>query len=113
MKKDNQDKFDILNRILKEISRKKKFSPLESYVSKLLNADNDLVLKKVGEESTEFILAAKNGDKKEIIHETTDLIFHILIALEFFNVDFEQILEEFEKREGVSGIDEKNARKQS
>ena len=113
MKKTSKNKIDILNRISKEISRKKNFDPHNSYVSKLLNSNNDLALKKIGEESAEFIIAAKNGEKKQIIHETADLFFHILVGLELFEVDFDKVLEELENREGISGIDEKKARGQS
>jgi phosphoribosyl-ATP pyrophosphohydrolase len=102
----------IVSRLVKMIASKRNFDPSKSYVSKLLNAKSDLILKKIGEEATEVILAAKGGSKKELISEFADLVFHLLVTLEFFEVGIDEVLEELEKREGVSGIDEKNSRSQ-
>jgi phosphoribosyl-ATP pyrophosphohydrolase len=69
-----------------------------------------LILKKIGEEATEVILAAKRGSKKELISEVADLFFHLLVTLEFCGVELDDVFEELLKREGISGIDEKNSR---
>ena len=73
----------------------------------------DSILKKIGEESAETIIAAKSGDKQQIVHETADLWFHCLVLLAQQNLDARLVLEELESRFGVSGIDEKAAREQS
>ena len=70
--------FKVLERLVKTIGSKKNIDPSVSYVSKLLNSKNDLVLKKIGEEATELILAAKGGTKAELISESADLFFHLL-----------------------------------
>lgn len=102
--------FAVLERLVKTIGSKKNLDPSISYVSKLLNSKDDLVLKKIGEEATELVLAAKGGSKKELISESADLFFHLLVTLEFYGVDFDEVLSELNKREGVSGIEEKNSR---
>ena len=100
----------VLERLVKTIGSKKNIDPSISYVSKLLNSKNDLVLKKIGEEATELILAAKGGVKAELISESADLFFHLLVTLEFCGVELDEVLEELHRREGVSGIDEKKTR---
>ena len=102
--------FDVVNRLIKTIESNKKFDPSKSYVGKLFHANNDLILKKFGEEAVEFILAAKGGSKKELISETADLFFHLLVALEFYGVELDDVFVELQKREGTSGIKEKNER---
>lgn len=100
----------VVERLVTTIALKKNSNPAKSYVSKLLNAKDDLLLKKIGEEATEVILAGKTGTKKELISEVADLFFHLLVTLEYFDVKFEDILRELQNREGISGIDEKNSR---
>ena len=72
----------------------------------------DAILKKIGEESVETIIAAKSGDKQQIVYETADLWFHCLVMLAQQNLDARLVLEELDRRFGVSGIDEKAAREQ-
>ena len=102
--------FAVLERLVKTIGSNKNLDPSISYVSKLLNSKNDLVLKKIGEEAVELVLAAKGGSKAELISESADLFFHMLVTLEFYGVDLNDVLEELRRREGISGIDEKNSR---
>ena len=71
----------------------------------------DAILKKVGEEATEAVIAAKGGDTRQLTTETADLIFHTLLMLAAKDVPLADVLAELERREGTSGIDEKNARK--
>ena len=71
----------------------------------------DAILKKVGEEAAETIIAAKNGDRGQIIHETADLWFHTLVMLSHQGLSSEDVLAELERRFGTSGIEEKAARK--
>jgi phosphoribosyl-ATP pyrophosphohydrolase len=72
---------------------------------------DDAMLKKIGEEATETVLAAKSGDKLQIVHETTDLWFHCMIVLARHGLGPRDVLAEMQRREGISGIDEKAARK--
>ena len=100
----------VIERLVSTIALKRSSSPTKSYVSKLLSAKNDLILKKIGEEATEVIIAGKTGEKKELISEVADLFFHLLVTLEHFDVKFDDVLRELKNREGISGIDEKNSR---
>lgn len=87
-------------------------SPDSSYVSKLYDKGLNKILEKVGEEATETILAAKDGDKQEIIYETADLWFHTLVMLAHLELGPEDIINELKRRFGTSGIEEKASRQQ-
>ena len=104
---------DILLRLMAVLQSRKDADPDSSYVAGLYARGLDSILKKIGEESTETIIAAKSGDKEQIIYETADLWFHCLVMLAQQNIDARLVLEELERRFGVSGIDEKAAREQS
>lgn len=103
---------DILNRLAELLEQRKAADPSSSYVAKLYAKGMDSILKKVGEEATETVIAAKGGNKQEIIYETADLWFHTLIMLAKADLKPQDILDELARREGLSGIDEKNARLQ-
>jgi len=81
--------------------------PNASYTAKLLAKGPDAFLKKIGEEATELVMAAKDNDRDKIVYETADLWFHTLVALAHYNVRPEDILKELARREGVSGLEEK------
>ena len=104
---------DILNRLAALLEQRKTADSDSSYVAKLYAKGMDGILKKVGEEATEAIIAAKGGNKEEIIYETADLWFHTLIMLAQADLKPQDILDELARREGLSGIDEKNARVKS
>ncbi len=101
---------DIIERLMKVLESRKDAEPGASYVASLYHDGLDSILKKIGEESAETIIAAKSGDKKQIVRETADLWFHCLVLLAQQNLDARQVLEELERRFGLSGIDEKAAR---
>lgn len=101
---------DILNRLADLLEQRKTAEPDTSYVAKLYSKGMDSILKKVGEEATETIIAAKGGNKDEIIYETADLWFHTLVMLANAGLKPQHVLDELARREGLSGIDEKNAR---
>jgi phosphoribosyl-ATP pyrophosphohydrolase len=101
---------DILLRLMAVLASRKDADPDSSYVASLYAKGLDSILKKIGEESVETIIAAKSGDKQQIIYETADLWFHCLVMLEQQNLDARLVLEELDRRFGVSGIDEKAAR---
>ena len=104
---------DILQRLMAVLASRKDAEPDSSYVAGLYHKGLDAILKKIGEESAETIIAAKSGDKQQIVYETADLWFHCLVLLAQQNLDARLVLEELERRFGVSGIDEKAAREQS
>lgn len=85
--------------------------PDKSYVARLFHKGTDAILKKVGEEATETVMAAKDGDTQKIIYEVADLWFHSMVALAQFGLRPEQVLAELERREGLSGLEEFAARK--
>ena len=101
---------DILLRLEQTLLARKSAPPGSSYVASLYAKGLDAVLKKVGEEATEVIIAAKGGDKRQLTAEAADLLFHTLVMLVAKDVPFADVLAELERREGISGIDEKNAR---
>lgn len=86
--------------------------PTTSYTAKLLARGPDAFLKKIGEEATELVMAAKDGVPERIVAETADLWFHCLVALTHYGLRPEDVLRELARREGLSGLDEKAARKQ-
>lgn len=84
--------------------------PAASYVAKLLSKGPDAILKKVGEEATEVVLAAKDADRQKIVYETADLWFHTLVMLAHYDLRPQDVLDELARREGLSGLAEKAAR---
>jgi phosphoribosyl-ATP pyrophosphohydrolase len=85
--------------------------PESSYAARLLAKGPDAFLKKIGEEATELVMAAKDGVPARIVSETADLWFHCLVALTHYNLRPEDVLAELARREGLSGLAEKAARK--
>jgi phosphoribosyl-ATP pyrophosphohydrolase len=102
---------DILQRIAASIEARKGGDPEKSYVAKLFVQGEDAMLKKIGEEATETVLAAKSGDRLHLVRETADLWFHCMIVLARHGLGPNDVLAEMHRREGISGIDEKAARK--
>ena len=86
--------------------------PQASYTAKLLARGPNAFLKKIGEEATELVMAAKDGDREQIVYETADLWFHCLVALTHYDLRPEDVLAELARREGLSGLAEKAARPQ-
>lgn len=84
--------------------------PRTSYAAKLLAKGPDAFLKKIGEEATELVMAAKDGVPERIVSETADLWFHCLVALTHYNLRPEDVLAELARREGLSGLEEKARR---
>lgn len=102
----------VLYRLADVIDSRKDGDPAASYVAKLLHEGRDKILKKVAEESAEVLLASKDGDEPHIMREMADLWFHCLVLLAHHNLGPQDVLEELQRREGISGIDEKAARKE-
>lgn len=103
---------DVLERLSELLEQRKSADPQSSYVAKLYAKGMDGILKKVGEEATETILAAKEGDRSQIIYETADLWFHCLVMLAQAGLKPQDVLDELARREGLSGLEEKASRPQ-
>ncbi len=101
---------DILQRLTQTIEARKQASPESSYVAKLLIRGEDAILKKIGEEATEVVLAAKGGDNTQLVYETADLWFHCMVLLSRRGLNAADVLNELARREGVSGLVEKAGR---
>ncbi len=94
------------------MDQRKSADPSSSYVAKLYAKGMDSILKKIGEEATETVIAAKGGNTEEIIYETADLWFHTLVMLSHAGLSAQDVLNELARREGLSGIEEKASRSQ-
>ena len=102
---------DILRRLDEAIAARKHGDASASYVASLFAKGEDAILKKLAEEAAETVLAAKGGDKLNIVRETADLWFHSLVLLAWHGLRAEDVLAELRRREGISGITEKKSRK--
>ncbi len=98
-------------RLAAVIESRKSADPEKSYVARLLSRDEDGLLKKIGEEATETVLAAKGGSRERIVAETADLWFHCLVMLAAHGISPGEVLDELARRENMSGLDEFAARK--
>jgi phosphoribosyl-ATP pyrophosphohydrolase len=103
--------YETLERIAATIEARKAADPESSYVARLISGPEDGLLKKIGEEATEMVLAAKAGDRLHLVRETADLWFHSLIVLARHGLGPGDVLAEMHRREGISGLDEQAARK--
>ena len=101
---------DILDRLAETLETRKSASPDSSYVARLYAKGTDAILKKIGEEATETVMAAKDGQSEKIIYEVADLWFHTLVLLAHSGLKPQAVLDELARREGLSGLDEKAAR---
>jgi phosphoribosyl-ATP pyrophosphohydrolase len=102
---------DTLARLAQVIEDRKAGDPDKSYVARLFHKGTDAILKKIGEEATETVMAAKDGDAQKLVYEVADLWFHSMLALSAFGVKPADVLAELERREGLSGLEEFAARK--
>ena len=102
---------DTLARLAEVIAQRRGGDPDKSYVARLFGKGTDAILKKIGEEATETVMAAKDGDPKKVVYEVADLWFHSMLALEAFGLKPADVLAELERREGLSGLEEFASRK--
>jgi phosphoribosyl-ATP pyrophosphohydrolase len=96
---------DTLARLAQVIDARRAGDPDKSYVARLFSKGGDAILKKIGEEATETVMAGKDGDRRKIVYEVADLWFHSMLLLQA------DVLAELERREGLSGLEEFAARK--
>ena len=102
---------DVLAELYATLLERKNASADASYVAKLYRDGLDAILKKVGEEAAETVIAAKNGDKAALVHELADLWFHSLVLMAAKEVPLSELTGELARRRGRSGLDEKASRK--
>jgi phosphoribosyl-ATP pyrophosphohydrolase len=102
---------NVLSELAETLESRKNAEPDSSYVASLYDKGLDEILKKIGEEATEVVIAAKSGEKTAIIHETADLWFHTLVMLAQQGLGPDDILSELGRRFGLSGLEEKARRK--
>jgi phosphoribosyl-ATP pyrophosphohydrolase len=102
---------DTLARLAAVIDARRGGDPERSYVARLFSKGTDAILKKVGEEATEVVIAGKDGDPAQVVYEVADLWFHTLLLLAQVGVRPEAVLAELRRREGQSGLEEFAARK--
>jgi len=104
---------DVLNKLAEVLESRKGAEADSSYVASLYAKGLDATLKKVGEEATETVMAAKDGDNEKIVYEVADLWFHTLVLLAQQGLSPDDVLNELARRFGLSGIEEKAARSQN
>jgi phosphoribosyl-ATP pyrophosphohydrolase len=102
---------DILDELYATLQQRKGASAESSYVARLYHDGLDAILKKVGEEAAETVIAAKNGDRGALVHELADLWFHSLVLMAAKDVPLSELTAELARRRGRSGLDEKASRK--
>ena len=103
---------DILQRLSEVLEERKGADPDSSYVAKLYARGLDTILKKIGEEATETVMAAKDGDADKIVYEVADLWFHSMVMLAQQGLGPQAVLAELDRRSGLSGLEEKAAREE-
>jgi phosphoribosyl-ATP pyrophosphohydrolase len=101
---------DILHRLSETLAARRNADPSTSYTAQLYAGGPDSILKKIGEECAELIMAGKEGKRLNVVWESTDVIYHVLVLLAFYGLGIEDVSQEMRRREGISGIDEKAAR---
>jgi phosphoribosyl-ATP pyrophosphohydrolase len=101
---------DIISAVYRVIQQRKANPSDSSYTASLMAKGIDKILKKIGEEATEVVIAGKGGKRDEIVYETADLIFHNLVLLGFYDIDPEEVFSELRRRFGISGVEEKASR---
>ena len=100
-----------LDRLAEVIESRRGGDPEKSYVARLLSRGEDAILKKIGEEATETVMAAKDRRPDRIVAETADLWFHTLVMLAHYGLGPREVIAELQRREGLSGLEEKSARR--
>jgi len=101
---------DVLNELAQVLEARKQADPDSSYVAKLYAKGLDAILKKIGEEATETVMAAKDGEADKIVYETADLWFHSMVLLAHQGLGPDDVLRELQRRFGLSGLEEKASR---
>jgi phosphoribosyl-ATP pyrophosphohydrolase len=101
---------EILHRLSETLLERRQAAPDTSYTAQLLAKGPDAILKKIGEECAELIIAGKDGECLPVVRESADVLYHVMVLLAFYGLSIEDVLQEMRRREGISGIDEKKSR---
>lgn len=101
---------EVLQRVSETLAARRSASPETSYTAQLFAKGPDAILKKIGEECAELIIAGKDGKQLQIVRESTDVVYHVMVLLAFFDLSIDDVLLEMRRREGISGVDEKRSR---
>jgi phosphoribosyl-ATP pyrophosphohydrolase len=101
---------EVLIRLSQTLASRRDADPSTSYTAQLFSKGPDSILKKIGEECAELIMAGKDGKHLNIVRESTDVVYHIMVLLAFYGLSIEDVMIEMRRREGISGIDEKKSR---
>jgi len=101
---------EVLEQLAQVLEERKRSDPDSSYVAKLYSKGLDAILKKIGEEATETVMAAKDGAPDKIVYEIADLWFHSLVLLAHEGLGPDDVLQELRRRFGLSGLEEKASR---
>ena len=101
---------DTLVKLAAVLEARKGADPNSSYVARLYAKGLDAILKKIGEEATETVMAAKDGEADKVIYETADLWFHTMVMLKHLDIEPQSVLDELQRRFGLSGLEEKASR---
>ena len=101
---------EILKRLNNTLVARRQASAETSYTARLFAKGEDAILKKIGEECTELVIAGKTHVRSDIVYESADVLYHMMVLLTWNGIDIDEVLTELARREGVSGIDDKNAR---
>lgn len=100
----------VFEQLSATIESRKTASPDSSYVAKLFHKGADSILKKIGEEATEVVIAAKDENREQIVYESADLLFHLMVMLAQYDLTLADVADELARREGLSGLVEKASR---
>jgi len=106
----NSAAADILDRLSATLASRRDADPETSYTARLFAKGPDAILKKIGEEAAELIMASKDGERGQIVYEAADVLYHLLALLAFHGLSIADLRQELARREGTSGIEEKRAR---
>ncbi len=106
----NDSDIEVLARLFAVIESRKGTGPEDSYTAKLFADGREVIVRKLGEEATETILAGATGDKPNIVHESADLLYHLLVLWADCGIAPEDVWAELTRREGTSGLEEKRHR---
>jgi phosphoribosyl-ATP pyrophosphohydrolase len=104
---------DLLEQLADVVESRRSADPDQSYVARLFARGEDQILKKIGEEATEVVMAGKDGEKAKIVAETADLWFHCLVMLAHYGIRPQAVLDELSRREGISGLAVQAARNEA
>jgi phosphoribosyl-ATP pyrophosphohydrolase len=102
--------YETLERVAATIEARKSGDPGKSYVARLFSEGEDAILKKIGEEAAETLLASKSGERLQVVRETADLWFHCMIMLAHHGLGPLDVIAEMHRREGIPGLEEKAGR---